>query len=199
MSMLSKLGGSVKKLVTHPKDWASSIAHQATDPKTILGIAGTLALPGAGALLSKIPLVGGTLAAGAGAASGALNSGVGKVLSPLLGVGGASNGAGATPGFNPAIPDSAMGLPSGGGGNSSSLLNMLMQAGALGSGVYNTVQSNKYRGKAVNQATDAYSADAPLRDAAKKKLLSPFTPDLSDVYQNEQNPFSSRYRTVGGS
>lgn len=124
---------------------------------------------------------------------------VGNVLGAVRG------GAQPTPSYNPGVSLPNMGAGggvlsgaasgSGTGGSSGNLLNTLLQIAAGGSGVYNTIKSNQQRGKMVNQATGAYNADAPLRDAAKKKLLSPVTPDLSSVYQNDQNPFSSRFRS----
>lgn len=193
MSWLSKLSGvhispkGVRLSAPDPIGTVKDIAH---NPLPLLG---ALAIPGVGGLLGEIP--------GLGAVGGALSHipGASKVGS-LLGIGGAGNGA-----FGGAIPDAAMGIPSSSGGLGGLVgklggggfdLSKLLQAASGAEGVYNTLQSNKYRGQAIDLAKQQNATAAPLRAAAQSKLLNSAPPDLSSVYQNPQNPFSPHYRSL---
>lgn len=193
MSWLSQLTGvniSPKGVSVSRPDPIGTVKSIAQNPLPLLG----LAIPGVGSalggILGSIP--------GASAVGGALSSipGVSSVEG-LLGMGG---GAGTE-----AAGGAAMGLPSSAGGLGGMIsklggsggwdLNKILQAASGAEGAYNTIQSNKYRGQAIDLANQQNANAAPLRTAAQGKLLST-PPNLSSIYQNSQNVFSPSYRSL---
>lgn len=222
MSWLSKglkkvghvIASPVKGLVhaiEDPGKWASNIAHQATDPKTLIGLASALALPGVGGALTgalgSIPVVGSTLASGAGAIGGFGGKIAGTAKGLVSHIPGASSVMGAlggAPSVGGAIPDAA--IPAKGGflsglmGSAKGLvlgkdgklgLDDVLNIGAGIEGVTKSRASDNYLKQALAQAQNAYAADAPYRSAAQGMLLNNPTPSLTSVYRNRQNPFAA--------
>lgn len=77
-------------------------------------------------------------------------------------------------------------------------LSKILNLGAGAEGIYNTIEANKLRGKALDAATSNYNARAPLRTQGLSMLTNVQRPDLSQTFQAaSNNPYSSRYRKVG--
>ena len=80
--------------------------------------------------------------------------------------------------------------PSGNGGG----LGNLALAGLAGVQAVNSAKASKRAGqmqdKAIATAEGRWASQAPIRAAAQRKLLAPVRPDLTNVYQNPENPFS---------
>lgn len=153
-------------LVEDPSGWASNVAHQATDPKTLLGLAGALAIPGVGGLVSSIPGVGGALASGAGAlgiGGGATGGTASAIPDAAMGIGGAATGADAAAGSS-----GVLGSLEGLAGKAGSFLtgnggkNALATASALSS-YLNQQKANDYAKNALGSIEDSYTQRAPLR------------------------------------
>lgn len=174
------------------------------------------------AALALIPGIGVPLAAGAGAAMGALESKAGLTNTSLLG--GAAGGAAVAGGATAAKAALTKALAPGGNALSTSNLTkgaaLLAGGGAAGAagaspsaagllnsglGIASTVQgasdmaaAARNRQAAVDAAQGDYSSLAPVRQAAVAGLLAPraTAPDLTSVYSNPQNPFAVARRKV---
>lgn len=205
---MSFLGNIVKKVghviaapakglvhaVTDPGGWAKNIGHQATDPKTLIGLASALALPGVGGALTgalgAVPGIGGALASGAGAIGSGLGAAEGAVGGALSHIPGASavgsalglGGGGAAEEAASAIPDSALGIGSGPTG----LSGLLGKAGSfltanggknalgLAQGVNAAMQSKKQNdlaNQALKTVEGSYNERAPLRAQGLQGLM----------------------------
>lgn len=181
--------------VEDPVGWAENIGHQATDPKTLLGLAATLALPGVGGALGgalgAIPGVGGALASGAGAVGSALGSLGGAAKGALSAIPGASGVAGAIEGAAGALPGaSSLGSSSLGGlvkeglGKAGEFLTANGGRNALGiaQGVTTALQqkkANDLANRALKSSEGAYAEKAPLRAAGMAGLMRP---DVGNPY-----------------
>ena len=147
-------------------------------------------------------------------ASGALAAAGNKALGNGLGSTGGSAGAAAGAGGGSSLP--ADGITGGGGGG------LLRGGGLLGTGLglddiqkygplvlgglgaidaaNQSATADKYRGQALQYATQDYNARAPVRQAAITQSLAPLPQqrDLSQTLVNRANPYSTATATGNG-
>jgi hypothetical protein len=82
----------------------------------------------------------------------------------------------------------------GGGGGGSDLIDKLLLAGTVASGVADKQRAQGFQDKAASYATGNYDANAPLRDQARSLLQDRSTPDLSNIFANSENPYDRARR-----
>ena len=144
------------------------------------------AVAGAAGALGGGALLGGALGAIPGASS---------VESALSNIPGASEILNAVKSGAPGAIESLLGLLKNHAGDLMTAANVYEAAQRQG-------KADKFANQAINTATDAYNAKAPLRMAGLQGMLNPQTPDLSNLRSlagsRSGNPFARTLPMAGG-
>jgi hypothetical protein len=162
-------------LIKDPGGWAKNVGKQAIDPKTILGLAGTFAIPGIGGAFTKalgsIPGIGGALAGGAGAIGGAgssIGSGIARAAHSIPGISslaGKFGGEVAEHGGFGGLLKSAGGFLTGNGGKNALGLAQGVQS------ILDQKKAGQYANDALGAAQNTYNQGAGLREAGLQGLI----------------------------